>query len=50
MLENSDKLKSFNGLIKDIATVNNNIAKENGISMLGAIRYILNQFFKQNTK
>lgn len=32
MLENSDKLKSFNGLIKDIATVNNNIAKENGIS------------------
>lgn len=25
-------------------------AKENGISMLGAIRYILNQFFKQNTK
>lgn len=32
MLENGDKLKSFNALIKDLSVVNNNIAKENGIS------------------
>lgn len=32
MLENGDKLKSFNNLIKDLSAVNNNIAKENGIS------------------
>lgn len=32
MLENGDKLKSFNALIKDLSVVNNSIAKENGIS------------------
>lgn len=32
MLENNDKLKSFNSLIKDISATNNTIAKENGIS------------------
>lgn len=32
MMENNDKLKNFNTLIKDISATNNTIARENGIS------------------